>query len=257
MSAKSDFFLLANALTPDAVPLGTLIPAITQPHQDGLPSPPHLTQGSDYLLSRLLQLSADDESGSTHQFAAREAYLYALTKPRRVFVALCAPPDVRDYVREEVEAGARHLFFVTGYCTFVDARIEKEVGARGTMGVRVDVPVGDILLGPGAAAGLADVVAGAGHSHEYEQVKRFTTPGERIYALSYRRVKFQWFSRGDIDKAELKESNCWIMTPDTKVDNDEDAEVVKADLEEVDGEAEGFERFAMPDGPLQFFYEKG
>ncbi|KAJ5559967.1 nucleoside phosphorylase domain-containing protein [Penicillium frequentans] len=48
--------------------------------------------------------------------------------------------------------------------------------------------------------------------------------GEAVYAVQYRKLKFKWYRRKDIDAASLQKGNCWQSLYTSRGDDDEDDE---------------------------------
>lgn len=58
-------------------------------------------------------------------------------------------------------------------------------------------------------------------------------PGERIFATSLRRVRFDWFKSKDSKPARLEKGNCWVVT---SVRGTDGPDAVEVDLEDSFGE---------------------
>lgn len=63
----------------------------------------------------------------------------------------------------------------------------------------------------------------------------FVGPGEQVYAIQYRKLRFGWFSSRKIEKSKLERDNRWkiFWSPDIRGGTDEDDgedDVVEVDL---------------------------
>jgi nucleoside phosphorylase len=60
-------------------------------------------------------------------------------------------------------------------------------------------------------------------------------PGELIYAVQYRKLKFAWYRSRDLDLAQLQRGNCWLSLFTERGDDvDEDEDVIEVQLDSVD-----------------------
>jgi len=72
-------------------------------------------------------------------------------------------------------------------------------------GAPIPIPL-DFGLDVGASVSLATTAG---------EKMAFTAPGEQVFAVQYRKIRFAWFSSRYVDKAYLEEGNRWkiyIMT---------------------------------------------
>jgi hypothetical protein len=170
------------------------------------------------------------------QISAFEGHIYELRSRKAIFKALIARDDVREWLQEGILTDDKS-YMVVGYRTFSDASTTRQAQASREVAGQVDLPLADAAVGiPGAGQVLGlDVSAGAGRAVSSDSNQQAKFPGERIYAVCYRRVKFGFIRK--VDNAQLEGTNQWIMYPETKgAVTDEDAEVVDADLDDALGE---------------------
>lgn len=53
-------------------------------------------------------------------------------------------------------------------------------------------------------------------------------PGELIYAVQYRKLKFAWYRSRDLDSAQLQLGNCWLSLFTERGEyDDEDEDVIE------------------------------
>lgn len=62
----------------------------------------------------------------------------------------------------------------------------------------------------------------------------FSSPGEQIYAIQYRKIKFSWFSSPKIEKSFLEPDNRWKVFWEAGTRGDESDEEEEDDVLEVD-----------------------
>jgi hypothetical protein len=137
--------------------------------------------------------------------------LYELKAPTDWFRKLCSDTAVQTWM-EKRSLDKKSIFFITGYRTFVDARISNTNKTGREIGGNVDVPV-DALA---TAAGMGIPISMGMHAGVDGSVKRSTkieeayvAPEEQVYAIQYRRVNLGWFRSHSADKATLDDKVCW------------------------------------------------
>jgi hypothetical protein len=140
-------------------------------------------------------------------------------------------------------------YFITGYCTFLDANMEASQQDSIAKTGSVKMPIGEVAnaASAGAAGPLADKlnihVEGAKHE-SHSEYSNLWAPGERIFAVSYERVTFKLFKRGDVDSASINGTTRWIMINQTRgvsPDNPQDAAGIEVGLEDLDQEEDELE----------------
>jgi hypothetical protein len=68
-----------------------------------------------------------------------------------------------------------------------------------------------------------------------DQAQHRDSSEEYIFGINYRKVKFKWFRSGDVDAAFITPDNLWKMFAGDRGTDDDDSEVVEADLKVMDG----------------------
>lgn len=268
----STYILTSVPYNLDDIRLGSLIPDIRQPHSDAFfvdttsPSSGPLDVSTrtdhnpkvglktserswfDAHLSQLINASYDRGSEHEVQIAASEGHIYELRSPRTLFKTLIARIDVREWLQENILAGDKS-YMVVGYRTFSDASATHQAQTSREAAAHVTLPVTDAVTGiPGvgqALGGGLDVGAGAGQTATSTGNQEATFPGERIYAICYRRVKLG-FTR-NVGNARLESVNQWIMYPDTRASASTDAqgEIVDANVDDEDDDESLEEELAL------------
>jgi hypothetical protein len=263
--------------TLDDVSLGSLVPSIDRPHQDTIGPARRLRYLTDYKwrgqsnlnlvqreqsqrsisakLARFLGFglagNIGDAQSNQIQLRSREGRMYELVQPKQLFLKLVARPDTREWLENAWDA-SEDVHYVVGYLTLFDATEVDAHSAISTIQGGVDRHTEpQIIRGPnqglsvsrGAAAGISasDTV------HSYEQGSS-EAPGERIYAICFRKVRFDWFSSRVERTGKLEKDNCWIVTSMRGSDGDSDGESEGLDAIEINFE-EDIETVQIADNP--------
>ncbi|KAF8454697.1 hypothetical protein BDZ91DRAFT_747356 [Kalaharituber pfeilii] len=79
------------------------------------------------------------------------------------------------------------------------------------------------------------IQASASQTRTCDKRWEFTIPEVQIYAVQFRRVKFSFFSRQDLEKAQLQHGGLWEVYLGGRDDREEDR-VVQAEIQDDIGE---------------------
>ncbi|KAK1249005.1 hypothetical protein MKX08_007225, partial [Trichoderma sp. CBMAI-0020] len=128
------------------------------------------------------------------QMQAEESRLYMLRQPRAIFKGLCSNLTVRQWLQDILEdQGDAHLLI--GYRSVINANIvRQDRDATEQGGYRID--------------------------------------GERIYAICYRKVTFNFLRK--VDSAHLGRDNCWKLFSDDRGGGNDENENESGSILEVD-----------------------
>lgn len=239
----------------DDILLASFIPSLENPHQDALAPPTTPKEGKDYKirglanfknkisnnshatlrsqLSKLFTLSHEGSQGKQFDISSTSVQAYELTQPKLFFFELCKHQKVRDWIQGATEDGD-NIFFITGYYTFKEAKVQDQKHNSSNSKVKVGIPVGEILAGraPGISE-AANLNAEADRGTSSSTDECWEAPGERIFGIWYRKVSFKWFREKSGETAVMGRTNRWRMVSDDRADEVE-AEVVEVDLEDED-----------------------
>lgn len=235
--ASTQWILTNVALSLGSVTLGSLVPNIHLPHKDAFAAvdidptkdvQEHRQEAFKGLMnsstsssfkariSKLFSASANSASPTSNELATREGKIYELKSPKVMFKHLCTLKPTRDWLEDGIREGEKS-YFIIGICTFFDGEISVSKAHSSGVSADIDVPVDGGALSGGTTllAGDATTV-GLSASHERNQENVFSSkvPGEQIYAVCYRRVKFMPFERKNVDTARLADGDCWAFRVD-------------------------------------------
>jgi hypothetical protein len=139
------------------------------------------------------------------RLAGHRRVRYELENPRIMFRNVCQNEEALSWVSSFTNRG-ENIFLIVGYLVFVDAewnyanRNAREAQASiqgiGLSGVTVGVPV-DVGVG--------------GQSIANESKLFYKAPGNRIWAIGHRQIKFPLFGRRELSRAKLQPKTTWTV----------------------------------------------
>ncbi|KAL4756988.1 uncharacterized protein BDW70DRAFT_163957 [Aspergillus foveolatus] len=204
----STFILTSSPLLLSQVTLASFIPDVSQPHQDA--KRPYTVSSSDYsvqpdenfdglvntsskslldfLLSKFAGIFGGLEKGDSFKVTAGKGNIYSLNSPRDMFASIIASEKHGDQIKlwlEECKLNKQSPRFVVGYRTFIDAELSRSEHVSHHFGGKLNAPTSAAFGDP---TGLADVSGQASRKVSKEVKGDACTPGERIYAISYRKI---------------------------------------------------------------------
>ena len=132
---------------------------------------------------------------------------YYLDNVDAKFTTMCKEKAARTWF-ENAFKRRKHVYMVTAIQTLTEASMELEssdVNERKAMG---SVPLAKVAGNP-SPSGLGDLRLLAEYRKKKHVETGFVAEGEQIYAIQYRKVKFNLFSTRDVGEAYLEEGNRW------------------------------------------------
>ena len=246
-------------LSVNSVRLGRLVLDINAPWQDYRPKSPIQLTSEDVLVTPFLHINEVMEATHGTKFhanlseavsgslAKQRTSIARITAPRGMtytlfnsgdhFQRICRDADVRTWIEQAIKFGI-HVYMVVGFITLTDAKVVGSIRTTSQMQGDASVPVTDIVTsGVGAIvpSTLGTILdSGIGVDKLIRDVANATyySPGEKVFALQYRKVKYEWFNSKSVDTAFLEKGNRWIIQGGYR-ETLEEEEVIAADLEET------------------------
>ncbi|KAH0563391.1 hypothetical protein GP486_002037 [Trichoglossum hirsutum] len=114
-----------------------------------------------------------------------------------------------------------------------------------------DIAASSTPAAAGTADNTLDMEASAGHSRE----ESFEIPGERIFAIYFRRAHFRWFKSKDVDAAYLDRDTVWAATAVRRGDGDTGTKFIEVGL--CDGQGTLNNAFAIDETRQEEYYIPG
>lgn len=248
--------LLNNLLPLRSVQLGRIVRNANKPHQEfidplaGRPTDAdrnrtpqtnfretrRFTKSSKLgsYLSDILSISYKRNHERDGTLFAPHATTYELENSGQWFATACAEADTRRFLEESYDKQGK-AYLVVGFRTVQDARMVQGATWTTTQTAEVD-PESVIMSGIAASALVASIAAptarfvrGAGN---YQEVA-YEAPGEQVFAVLYRKVRFRLLSSKNITNMSLEPSNRWVSCWDSWRGAEEDEEEEEEDVMEA------------------------
>lgn len=189
-------------------------------------------------LSGLLSISCKRQSKNLTTIRSPLATTYELRNSSIWFEEACGKTETREWIGEAVNDD-RDIYLVVGYLVVQDADISTWRMSDLEETITAQCPT--IPLHNGAiATGLTPGLLGfSGTAHTLLLV--FKAPGDQIYAVQYRKLKFKWFRHSE-SGSFLEKKSRWKFSMEWRGNDDgEDGEeILEASLED-DSEQEGLD----------------
>jgi len=246
-----------DAITVKDARLGRLVLKPLEPHQDflDLPGTPEasMSEAEDVQtfhnritstsfrsrFSNFLSVRASNKNEGAQEVSAQKVITYKLNNSGKWFRQSCGLDDVRDWVRSARYQGDQ-IYLITGYCVLNNTHYAAQRGANANASGHVHVPIPPALDG-GITFNFSASVA---HGRKVEERIIASFPGQMVCAMQYRKLKFKWHSRQELDSGLLTD-NMWKLTSAFRSKNACDEEVVlevdlagDSDKEEDDSDEE-------------------
>jgi hypothetical protein len=255
--------LVQQLLAPHAVRLGRLVFDISAPWQDYCPHVPiklkleddistapfqhvreimECTRSTKFHANLTRAISA--LTGANHHtyasVTAPQGVTYSLLNSGNHFEQICQDVNVRAWFERAIKRGF-DVYMVVGIITLTDAKIVNTIDTTtGTQGT-IEVPVANALMSGASSvvqtpiSDLLESSIGGGRLTQNAANIGYVAPGDRIIAVQYRKVRYEWAKRRSVETAFLQRGNRWIVHgPGNRSDvTGEDDDVVDVDLAET------------------------
>ncbi|KAK7532166.1 uncharacterized protein J3D65DRAFT_670793 [Phyllosticta citribraziliensis] len=242
--------LLSHLLPAEAVELGRLVIHLEYPEQeffqseDASLSPAGiLTQrldnfqqtleqsthsGVESYLSNLLSGARNKQRASRINLSSAACITRQLQNSSQYLERLCATRLGQFWLERAIRT-SQDVFLVTGIKTVFDASVENEASHSSGLEAKVQAPLTMAATATGVPVpidGMLDIGARANRSKMQSNSTSFTAPGEQIFAVQYRKLRFARFSTRKVENARLEGGNRWKMYLGGRGDEDEDSEEI-------------------------------
>ncbi|KAL8365120.1 hypothetical protein RB595_004099 [Gaeumannomyces hyphopodioides] len=216
------------------------------------------------LLQMLSLAPLSSHRGSSTSVRSRLCVVRQLRNADAFFSAACRDDrGARAWLESEAErpSSRRGVFVVCGFKTLTDAVVSQRSSRGSGVDVSAELPVAAIA----AAAACAPLPLPGSLTTSVRvgvtsaEILAYTAPGERVYSVLYRRVRFSWFStRSSVDRAYLEKGIRWKSMIGSRGDGDEDEDGFEVQMagmpkpDELDGAFDSVEI-----GGEQIFFTDG
>ncbi|RYP81102.1 hypothetical protein DL769_002158 [Monosporascus sp. CRB-8-3] len=223
---RHKFILTNSPYTTKQIALASFIPNVKYPHQDA--QKPYSLRDSDWssqaddaidllvsrgsatgisaLATRFARIFFKNETGDAWRLQAQKGYIYSLENPADLFRDIVFGKGAGEHMQrwlEDCKLQGVTPRFVVAYRTYIDARLFTS-RQRSTIEAGGVVVPGIVL---GDVSGMADIGAEASHRSDDQTRGEMTLPGERVYAICYRKIRIRY--REGKTAATLVNKNVW------------------------------------------------
>lgn len=187
------------------------------------------SQSIQALFTKYLSASVSDNNDHSTTLSSLKTASYKMVNSTSWFQQACSDPSTRRWLEEQIGRDS-DVYLLVGSQTLFDGNVEvtRKQDAHRELGVKV--PVDKIM---GIPAGL-DTRGNASSTQNVGSTRKFTTQGESIWALQYRKIKFKWFFSKAVDQAFLEKGSRWKIVGERSEENDDEEDVVEAIWEDDD-----------------------
>lgn len=186
-------------------------------------------------LTALFSTSYQVQDTNAIKFTAGQATTYHLSNSDTWISKACEDSDTRAWLEKRLQYSA-DIYLVVGFQTFTNALVTGRTTYGKGIGSGVHLS-GSLLSGGTAPQVVGNALASRVSTMREVQTdaqSTFVATGEQIYAVQYRKLKFDWFSSRKIDKSFLEQRNRWrIVSAELRTDDsddEEDEDVLEVDL---------------------------
>ncbi|KAI9786108.1 MAG: hypothetical protein M1839_007518 [Geoglossum umbratile] len=251
----SPSILLSQFLLPlSAVSLGRFVISLNDPHQDfhdplRNPDPEvaervqtqydsirhsvkHQNEASQ--LTTFLSSSFSKRLKASIQITADQAKTYYLNNAGQWFRNAVQSEETQKWIERTIDEG-EDIYVVVAYHTLFDARIIEQLGGQSTASGNLAIPVPTALTVPGIVvpfANIADPMLGGFRDHTEDEQRQFIAPGEQIFAVQYRKVRWNWFASNKVDKMTLAKKTWWERYDRPRYLHSESEDMIGVELED-------------------------
>lgn len=204
-------------------------------------------------LSSLLSICRERQSKKLHTIRSPLATTHELRNSSGWFEEACGKPETREWIGQAVQDDS-DIYLVVGYLVVQDADIStwkiSDVEAKMT----AQCPTVPLHTGATVAGLTPGVLGSRGTAHNVLRV--FNAPGDRIYAVQYRKLKFKWFDHAK-SSSFLERKSRWKFSMEWRGNDDgeEGEEILEASLEDDSDLVVVYEGLDEDDGDLEVTHE--
>lgn len=170
---------------------------------------------------------------------SRLCVVHQLRNPNDYFHAACGEVGVRAWLEEESSRPDRRqkvrvnrVYLVCGFKILTDALVSHS--STGSAGIEAAANVPAAVVAAAAGAGPlpipGDIGAAVRIGASSAEDLAYTVPGERVFAVQYRRIRFARFSTRSVDSAYLEKTNRWKSFIVSRAEDDEEEDGIAAEV---------------------------
>ena len=244
----SQFFLPLSAVS-----LGRFVISLDHPHQDF--HNPTIDAGPDFTEKVQTQYEGFDHSAKfqnvtsqlttflSSSFAKRlktsiritadQARTYYLNNSGQWFRDVVKSQETREWIERTIDEG-EDIYVVVAYHTLMNARVLEQLEGQSSGGGSLAIPVSTALTASGVLVpfNVADPGLSGFRGRTEDNQRQFIAPGEQIYAVQYRKVRWGWFSSNKVDEITLGTKAWWKRYDGLRNLQGETEDIIEVELED-------------------------
>lgn len=190
------------------------------------------TRKGEAVLSKVVKFTSKKTRLSNMHLEARTGYIYTLRKPSVWFRRLCEDKIIRHWLQEQIEDG-NVVHFVVGLHTLFDAATSSNANLAMQHSGELTMPVSD-ASGWSNLSHAGDFGLSGGQWYNKDSQNACKAPGEQIFAIRVKKVKFRFWDTHDVENVRLGKNSYWKMASDNRSATEDDSEIVEAFLDKAE-----------------------
>ena len=192
-------------------------------------------------LTEWLSLSKGKKRSVQAGIAATRGVMKFLLNSGNLLERLCKDTHVRGWIEKYSIRWGQDAYMCVGITTLIDASTVHRTEHNSEVGIAVEVPVTDLVTSgvtamiPGPLGSVLDSGAGTAQANSHATKAISVHPGEKIIAVQYRKLKYNWHLKRDVDRAFLEKGNRWFVYNvgyRSNIEEEDEDEAVEVDLDE-------------------------
>lgn len=216
-------------------PTGDIDPNVTEKVQTQYESFHHSIKHQNIAsqLTTFLSSSFAKRLKASVRITADQARTYYLNNAGQWFRDAVKSQETREWIERTIDEG-EDIYVVVAYHTLMNARILEQSGGQSSAGGNLAIPVSTALTASGVVIpfNIADPGLSGFRDRIEDEQRRFIAPGEQIYAVQYRKVRWKWFSSNKVNEMTLGTKTCWERYDGSRNLQDEVEHILEVELED-------------------------
>ena len=236
-----------------AVSLGRFVISLDHPHQDfhnpTIDASPDITENvqTQYeslhhsakhenitsQLTTFLSSSFAKRLKTSIRITADQAKTYYLNNAGQWFRDIVKSQETQEWIERTIDEG-EDIYVIVAYHTLMNARVLEQLGGQSSTGGSLAIPVSTALIASGVVVpfNVADPGLSGFRGRIEDSQRQFIAPGEQIYAVQYRKVRWGWFSRNKVDEITLGTKAWWERYDGLRNLQGETEDIIEVELED-------------------------
>jgi hypothetical protein len=188
-------------------------------------------------LSQIAKASFKSMQKETINFSTAQENTYKLINSDSWFETILTDDATKGYLQKNILERGKDVYFVVGYRTIKDSKVNHTDATGSHLSGNFEIPVSQ-LLAPGDISHISHQVnpaISASKKKEQEAQQTYKAVGEQVYAVEYRKISFEFFSKKKVDKAFLQHGSRWEIFWSSRGQEDDEDNIVEAKLVDASG----------------------